>query len=160
MRILLAISIGILIAFLVGSVIGTQMVLSSVEKMGLAVSWGMRWHSSWRDIVGLSSSLLPLMAIALALAPLLAECEATEAGYRKELETKENIIKSAIENRRALADDRISVIRKETRNKLKIPEAKWQGEASGWMDKSTRKVALKEREDAEHEAMKKKKGRR
>ena len=26
--------------------------------------------------------------------------------------------------------------------------AKWQGEASGWMDKSTRKVALKEREDA------------
>ena len=66
MRILLAISIGILIAFLVGSVIGTQMVLSSVEKMGLAVSWGMRWHSSWRDIVGLSSSLLPLMAIALA----------------------------------------------------------------------------------------------
>ena len=93
-------------------------------------------------------------------ARLVGGQEEKTAAALKELETKENIIKSAIENRRALADDRISVIRKETRNKLKIPEAKWQGEASGWMDKSTRKVALKEREDAEHEAMKKKKGRR
>ena len=71
MRALLAVAIGILVAFFVGSVIGTQMVLSSVEKMGLAVSWGMRWSSSWRDIVGLSASLLPLMAIALAPAWLL-----------------------------------------------------------------------------------------
>ena len=71
MRALLAVAIGILVAFFVGSVIGTQMVLSSVEKMGLAVSWGMRWSSSWSDIVGLSASLLPLMAIALAPAWLL-----------------------------------------------------------------------------------------
>ena len=71
MRALLAVATGILVAFFVGSVIGTQMVLSSVEKMGLAVSWGMRWSSSWRDIVGLSASLLPLMAIALAPAWLL-----------------------------------------------------------------------------------------
>ena len=71
MRALLAVAIGILVAFFVGSVIGTQMVLSSVEKMGLAVSWGMRWSSSWRDIGGLSASLLPLMAIALAPAWLL-----------------------------------------------------------------------------------------
>ena len=71
MRALLAVAIGILVAFFVGSVIGTQMVLSSVEKMGLAVSWGMRWSSSWRDIVGLSASLLPLMASALAPAWLL-----------------------------------------------------------------------------------------
>ena len=71
MRALLAVASGILVAFFVGSVIGTQMVLSSVEKMGLAVSWGMRWSSSWRDIVGLSASLLPLMAIALAPAWLL-----------------------------------------------------------------------------------------
>ena len=71
MRIVLAMVVGILVAFIVGSVIGTQMVLRSVEEMGLAVSWGMRLSSSWNDIVGLSASLLPLMAIALAPAWLL-----------------------------------------------------------------------------------------
>ena len=72
MRALLAVAIGILVAFFVGSVIGTQMVLSSVEKMGLAVSWGMRWSTSLSDLAGLSSTLLPLMAIALACTwPLL-----------------------------------------------------------------------------------------
>mgnify|MGYP001353171340 FL=1 len=65
MRILLAISIGILIAFLVGSVIGTQVVLASVQSMGLDVTLAMRWSTSLSDLVGLSSSLLPLMAIAL-----------------------------------------------------------------------------------------------
>ena len=70
-RIVLAVVAGILVAFIVGSVIGTQMVLRSVEEMGLAVSWGMRLSSSWNDIVGLSASLLPLMAIALAPAWLL-----------------------------------------------------------------------------------------
>ena len=71
MRIVLAVVVGILVAFVVGSVIGTQMVLRSVEEMGLAVSWGMRLSSSWNDIVGLSTSLLPLMVIALAPAWLL-----------------------------------------------------------------------------------------
>ena len=71
MRIVLAVAVGILVAFVVGSVIGTQMVLRSVEDMGLAVSWSMRLSSSWNDIMGLSSSLLPLMAIALAPAWLL-----------------------------------------------------------------------------------------
>ena len=71
MRIVLAMAVGILVAFVVGSVIGTQMVLRSVEEMGLAVSWGMRLSSSWNDIVGLSASLLPLMAIALTPAWLL-----------------------------------------------------------------------------------------
>ena len=71
MRIVLAVAVGILVAFVVGSVIGTQTVLRSVEEMGLAVSWSMRLSSSWNDIVGLSASLLPLMAIALAPAWLL-----------------------------------------------------------------------------------------
>ena len=71
MRIVLAVVVGILVAFIVGSIIGTQMVLRSVEEMGLAVSWSMRLSSSWNDIVGLSASLLPLMAIALAPAWLL-----------------------------------------------------------------------------------------
>ena len=71
MRIVMAVVVGILVAFVVGSMIGTQMVLRSVEDMGLAVSWSMRLSSSWNDIVGLSASLLPLMAIALAPAWLL-----------------------------------------------------------------------------------------
>ena len=71
MRIVLAMAVGILVAFVVGSIIGTQTVLRSVEEMGLAVSWSMRLSSSWNDIVGLSASLLPLMAIALAPAWLL-----------------------------------------------------------------------------------------
>ena len=71
MRIVLAVVVGILVAFIVGSIIGTQMVLRSVEEMGLAVSWSMRLSSSWNDIVGLSASLLLLMAIALAPAWLL-----------------------------------------------------------------------------------------
>jgi len=71
MRIVMAVVVGILVAFVVGSIIGTQMVLRSVEDMGLAVSWSMRLSSSWNDIVGLSASLLPLMAIALAPAWLL-----------------------------------------------------------------------------------------
>ena len=65
MRSVIAIIIGILSAFLVGSLIGTQAVLASVQSMGLDVTLAMRWSTSLSDLVGLSSSLLPLMAIAL-----------------------------------------------------------------------------------------------
>ena len=64
MRSVIAVIIGILTAFVVGSVIGTQ-VLASVESMGLDVTLAMRWSTSLSDLAGLSSSLLPLMAIAL-----------------------------------------------------------------------------------------------
>ena len=65
MRSVIAVIIGILTAFVVGSVIGTQVVLASVESMGLDVTLAMRWSTSLSDLAGLSSSLLPLMAIAL-----------------------------------------------------------------------------------------------
>ena len=65
MRSVIAVIIGILTAFVVGSVIGTQVVLASVQSMGLDVTLAMRWSTSLSDVVGLSSSLLPLMAIAL-----------------------------------------------------------------------------------------------
>ena len=65
MRSVIAVIIGILSAFLVGSLIGTQAVLASVQSMGLDVTLAMRWSTSLSDLVGLSSSLLPLMAIAL-----------------------------------------------------------------------------------------------
>ena len=65
MRSVMAVIIGILSAFVVGSVIGTQVVLASVQSMGLDVNLAMRWSTSLSDLAGLSSSLLPLMAIAL-----------------------------------------------------------------------------------------------
>ena len=65
MRSVIAVVIGILTAFLVGSLIGTQVVLASVQSMGLDVTLAMRWSTSLSDLLGLSSSLLPLMGIAL-----------------------------------------------------------------------------------------------
>ena len=65
MRSVIAVIIGILIAFVVGSLIGTQVVLASVQSMGLDVTLATRWSTSLSDLAGLSSSLLPLMAIAL-----------------------------------------------------------------------------------------------
>ena len=66
MRAVIALMIGILAAFCVGSVIGTQIVLASVQSMGLDVTLAMRLSSSLSDLVGLSSSLLVLMAVALS----------------------------------------------------------------------------------------------
>ena len=66
MHSVIAVIIGILTAFVSGSVIGTQVVLASVQSMGLDVTLAMRWSTSLSDLLGLSSSLLPLMAIALS----------------------------------------------------------------------------------------------
>ena len=83
--------------------------------------------------------------------------EDKEAAARVELEAEFTILMSAVANRRALADDRAGVIRKDTRSQLHGPEAQWQGRAARWLDQATRKVAMKEREDAEHAAAKKRK---
>jgi hypothetical protein len=91
---------------------------------------------------------------------MIAKQEETQAAARMEFDTEEAIAVSAIQNRRALADDRIAVIRKDVRNKLRVPESEWQGRAAGWMGTASRKVAMKEREDAEHEAMQKRKNRK
>ena len=50
MRSVMAVIIGILSAFVVGSVIGTQVVLASVQSMGLDVNLAMRWSPSPRWI--------------------------------------------------------------------------------------------------------------
>ena len=55
MRSVIAVIIGILTAFLVGSVIGTQVVLASVQSMGLDVTLAMRWSTALSDLAGLSS---------------------------------------------------------------------------------------------------------
>ena len=65
MRTVISLTLGILLAYVVGSVLGTQVVLSNVASMGLNVTLAMRWSSSLSDVAGLMGSLLPLMAIAL-----------------------------------------------------------------------------------------------
>ena len=65
MRTVISLTFGIFLAYLVGSVMGTQVVLSNVASMGLDVTLAMRWSSSLSDLSGLLDTLLPLMAIAL-----------------------------------------------------------------------------------------------
>ena len=65
MRTLISLTFGILLAYVSGSVLGTQVVLNNVASMGLEVTLAMRWSSSLSDVSELAGTLLPLMAIAL-----------------------------------------------------------------------------------------------
>ena len=65
MRTLISLTFGILLAYVAGSVLGTQVVLNNVASMGLEVTLAMRWSSSLSDVSELAGTLLPLMAIAL-----------------------------------------------------------------------------------------------
>ena len=67
LRLISAYVIGVIVSFVLGSVIGTQMVLHSVQSMGLAVSWSSRLATTGSDIAGLSASLMPLMALILTI---------------------------------------------------------------------------------------------
>ena len=62
---MISLTFGILLAYVAGSVLGTQVVLNNVAAMGLEVTLAMRWSSSLSDVAGLAGTLLPLMAIAL-----------------------------------------------------------------------------------------------
>jgi len=56
---------GVIVAFVLGAMIGTQTVLYSVQSMGLTISWESRISATASDLLGLTTSLLPLMALAL-----------------------------------------------------------------------------------------------
>ena len=64
-RVVISLTFGILLAYVAGSLLGTQVVLSNVASMGLDVTLAMRLSSSLSDLWGLLGTLLPLMAIAL-----------------------------------------------------------------------------------------------
>lgn len=64
-RVVISLTFGVLLAYVAGSVLGTQVVLNNVASMGLEVTLAMRWSSSLSDVSGLAGTLLPLMAIAL-----------------------------------------------------------------------------------------------
>ena len=64
-RVVISLTFGILLAYVAGSLLGTQVVLSNVASMGPDVTLAMRLSSSLSDLSGLLGTLLPLMAIAL-----------------------------------------------------------------------------------------------
>ena len=64
-RLMIAYLTGILVAYVLASAVGTQMVLQSLQLMGLEVTFFQRLGATIDDIIGLSTSLLPLMALAL-----------------------------------------------------------------------------------------------
>jgi len=67
LRIIIGYVVGIVAAFLLGSMLGTQFVLASVQSMGLEVSWAARVDATLDDLLGLSATLLPVMALVLAV---------------------------------------------------------------------------------------------
>ena len=56
MRGVTAYTLGVLVAYIVGSVIGTQMILYSVSTMALEVTLNVRLGSTVNDLVGLGAS--------------------------------------------------------------------------------------------------------
>ena len=73
MRGVTAYTLGVLVAYIVGSVIGTQMILYSVSTMALEVTLNARLGSTVNDLVGLSASLLPMMAVSLVIPWLVCD---------------------------------------------------------------------------------------
>jgi len=67
LRIIIGYAVGIVAAFLLGSMLGTQVVLASVQSMGLEVSWAARVDATLDDLLGLSATLLPVMALVLVV---------------------------------------------------------------------------------------------
>jgi hypothetical protein len=56
-----------LLAFLVGSIFATQFILANVTALGPEVDLTVRLHATTHDLLGLSSSYLPLIGIAFLL---------------------------------------------------------------------------------------------
>ena len=67
LRIIMGYAAGIVAAFLLGSMLGTQVVLALVQSMGLEVSRAARVDATLDDLLGLSATLLPVMALVLAV---------------------------------------------------------------------------------------------
>ena len=82
-RVIFAYSSGVIVAFVLGAMIGTQTVLYSVQSMGLTISWESRISATASDLLGLTTSLLPLMALALIAGWALVDWFSGRAGrYR------------------------------------------------------------------------------
>jgi len=73
----------------------------------------------------------------------------TEASERAVFDRKEILMIQTVTDRRILAADNIQRIQRETMARIKGEETSWQSRAARWLGTATRKVVLKEQEDAE-----------
>ncbi|MEM1401980.1 MAG: hypothetical protein AAGG55_01505 [Pseudomonadota bacterium] len=55
-------------AYLIGSVLATQVILAEVASLGLPITLRDRLHATGHDVLGLATSYLPLMLIAFVIA--------------------------------------------------------------------------------------------
>jgi hypothetical protein len=71
-NLVMAFCAAVLAAFITGSILATQFILANVSAMGMEVTAGVRLQATLHDLVGLSSSYLPMIAVALLIAMLTA----------------------------------------------------------------------------------------
>mgnify|MGYP003121371637 FL=1 len=76
----------VLVAYLLASVIFTQTILATVHGFGLDVSLAQRLAATGHDILGMASSYLPLLLVALLIALPVA------AGLTRLLPTKRGLL--------------------------------------------------------------------
>ncbi|MDJ0877192.1 MAG: hypothetical protein QNI86_01205 [Halieaceae bacterium] len=56
-----------LVAFALGSIVATQIILANVAALGPEVGFGVRLQATGHDLLGLSTSYLPLIAVGFLL---------------------------------------------------------------------------------------------
>ncbi|KAL4109781.1 hypothetical protein PRIC1_001476 [Phytophthora ramorum] len=85
-----------------------------------------------------------------------AELEAVEEAASAKTQQKEDsfarklaLAEAAVSSRRALSQHRILALRKEARGAVRARESAWQSKARSWIDRASRKVQVKQQEDAE-----------
>lgn len=71
-KLIMAFSGAVVAAFVTASILATQFILSRVAAMGMDVTPGVRLQATLHDILGLSGTYLPMVAVALLLALLTA----------------------------------------------------------------------------------------
>ncbi|OWZ22617.1 hypothetical protein PHMEG_0002652 [Phytophthora megakarya] len=84
------------------------------------------------------------------------ELETMEEDARAKIQQKEDafarklaLADAAAASRRALAQHRVLALRKEARGVVRAREFAWQSKARSWIDRASRKVQVKQQEDAE-----------
>jgi hypothetical protein len=67
-KLVMAFSGAVMAAFVTGSIFATQFILANVSAMGMEVTPGVRLQATFHDLVGLSGTYLPMIAVALLIA--------------------------------------------------------------------------------------------
>ncbi|CAM9801782.1 unnamed protein product [Chrysoparadoxa australica] len=77
---------------------------------------------------------------------------AEEAQQRAQFNQAEALTEQTITDRKVMADNSQRRIRRETEQHIRGVESNWQGRAKAWLTLAKRKIAVRDREDAEEEA--------